>query len=305
MSEGIRLQMVSPVRAAIKILQLVAALLFQKLLPGSNKIPVPLGGRPPYMSGMKETVLMLFCLGQAAYYEDMSELDSRTRAELTVLSVYSRKDRYLQITTSTKRAQAGEYAVFHVMTNFYLKSFDYLVVAKGIIVQSGTEKVYGMLHSITTFSVPVSPEMAPVFHIVVYHITSDGEVLTDSVILPVDAINKHKFILDVNMKQERSGNLIELIPRLTSESNIGIWGFDSDHISTHGRQQLTVTSCMDEGVPVCRRIVSTSNLPPQSIPHFQWGLDLENALAIRDVEYPRCVDNHEQRVFDDMLRCRP
>ncbi|GFV20261.1 hypothetical protein TNCV_4266891 [Trichonephila clavipes] len=39
--------------------------------------------------------------------------------------------------------------------------------------------------------------------------------------------------------------------------------------------------CTDEGVLVSRRIVSTSNLPPQSIPtHFQWGLDLENALAI-------------------------
>ncbi|GFT53743.1 CD109 antigen [Nephila pilipes] len=177
-----------------------------------------------------------------AYYEDLNELETRSRAELTVLPMYSRKDRYLQISTSTKRAQAGEYAVFHVWTNFYLKSFDYLVVAKGIIVQSGTERVYGMLHSITTFSVPVSPEMAPVFHMVVYHITTDGEVLTDSVILPVDAINKHRFVLDVNMKQERSGNLIELIPRLTSESNIGIWGFDSDHVSTHGRQQLTVTS---------------------------------------------------------------
>ncbi|GFV87794.1 hypothetical protein TNCV_780761 [Trichonephila clavipes] len=33
--------------------------------------------------------------------------------------------------------------------------------------------------------------------------------------------------------------------------------------------------------------------------------DLENALAIRDIEYPRCLDNPEQRVFDDMLRCRP
>ncbi|GFW99967.1 hypothetical protein TNCV_3079641 [Trichonephila clavipes] len=38
--------------------------------------------------------------------------------------------------------------------------------------------------------------------------------------------------------------------------------------------------------------------------HFQWGLDLENVLA-KDVEYPRCLDNPEQRVFDDMLRCRP
>ncbi|GFU41532.1 hypothetical protein TNCV_2792571 [Trichonephila clavipes] len=32
---------------------------------------------------------------------------------------------------------------------------------------------------------------------------------------------------------------------------------------------------------------------------------LENTLAIRDVEHPRCLDNPEQRVFDDMLRCPP
>ncbi|GFV72976.1 hypothetical protein TNCV_1734441 [Trichonephila clavipes] len=63
--------------------------------------------------------------------------------------------------------------------------------------------------------------------------------------------------------------------------------------------------CTDEGVLVCWRIVLTSNLPPKASTHFQWGLDLENALAIRDVEYPRCLDNPEQRVFDDMLRCRP
>ncbi|GFV65702.1 hypothetical protein TNCV_3970101 [Trichonephila clavipes] len=64
--------------------------------------------------------------------------------------------------------------------------------------------------------------------------------------------------------------------------------------------------CTDEGVLVCRRIVSTSNLPPRSIPHiFNGVLDLENALAIRDVEYPRCLDNAEQRVFNDMLRYRP
>ncbi|GFX63641.1 hypothetical protein TNCV_2824271 [Trichonephila clavipes] len=69
---------------------------------------------------------------------------------------------------------------------------------------------------------------------------------------------------------------------------------------------LFLCECTDEGVLVCRRIVSTSNLPPKASPHtFQWGLDLENALAIRDVEYPRCLDNPEQRVFYDMLRCRP
>ncbi|GFY30451.1 hypothetical protein TNCV_3522141 [Trichonephila clavipes] len=44
---------------------------------------------------------------------------------------------------------------------------------------------------------------------------------------------------------------------------------------------------------------------PKHPTHFQWGLDLENALAIRDVEYPRWLYDPEQRVFDDMLRCRP
>ncbi|GFV99738.1 hypothetical protein TNCV_5080981 [Trichonephila clavipes] len=44
---------------------MVDVLLFQKFLPGSNKISVHIGSEPPCMSGMKETVLMLLCLGQA------------------------------------------------------------------------------------------------------------------------------------------------------------------------------------------------------------------------------------------------
>ncbi|GFV02881.1 hypothetical protein TNCV_3610101 [Trichonephila clavipes] len=59
------LQMVWPVRTVIKILHLVATLLFQKLLHESNKISNPLGGIPSCMSGMKEIVLVLLCFGQA------------------------------------------------------------------------------------------------------------------------------------------------------------------------------------------------------------------------------------------------
>ncbi|GFU94790.1 hypothetical protein TNCV_1733971 [Trichonephila clavipes] len=50
--------------------------------------------------------------------------------------------------------------------------------------------------------------------------------------------------------------------------------------------------CTDEGVLVCRRIVSTSSLPLQSIPHiFNGVLDLESTLAMRDVgNTSRCLD---------------
>ena len=44
---------------------------------------------------------------------------------------------------------------------------------------------------------------------------------------------------------------------------------------------------------------------PKHPTHFQWGLDLENVMAIQGVEYPCCLDYSEQQVFDDMLRCRP
>ncbi|GFX01725.1 hypothetical protein TNCV_2921111 [Trichonephila clavipes] len=44
------------------------------------------------------------------------------------------------------------------------------------------------------------------------------------------------------------------------------------------------------------------NIVQQLLRQFIPFLYLENALAIRDVEYPRCLDNPEQRVFDDMLR---
>lgn len=33
--------------------------------------------------------------------------------------------------------------------------------------------------------------MAPALHTVIYHITMDGEVLADSIVIPVDAINQH------------------------------------------------------------------------------------------------------------------
>ncbi|GFX71718.1 hypothetical protein TNCV_4131641 [Trichonephila clavipes] len=63
MSAEMRLPIVWPERAAIKILCMMAALLFQKLLHETNKMSV--GSRPPYMNGMKETILLLRCLGQA------------------------------------------------------------------------------------------------------------------------------------------------------------------------------------------------------------------------------------------------
>ncbi|GFX15207.1 hypothetical protein TNCV_2709121 [Trichonephila clavipes] len=51
MSVRMRLQMVWPMRAAIKILHMVTTLHFQKLLHESNKISAPLGSRHEWYEG--------------------------------------------------------------------------------------------------------------------------------------------------------------------------------------------------------------------------------------------------------------
>ena len=44
--------------------------------------------------------------------------------------------------------------------------------------------------TVFTTSVPVSAQMAPSFRLVVYHVTDAGELVTDSVQVPVEGINR-------------------------------------------------------------------------------------------------------------------
>ena len=89
--------------------------------------------------------------------------------------------------------KVGEYAVFHVSSNFPLESFNWMILSKNIILNSGKEFGSEIHPTVTTFSLVVSSEMAPGFHIMVYAITKpDDYLLADSGYFPVQAINRHQ-----------------------------------------------------------------------------------------------------------------
>ena len=63
--------------------------------------------------------------------------------------------------------------------------------------------------------------------------------------------------------------------------------------------------CRNEDLLVCWRLVLIIKLPPQSTPGiFYRVLIWKMHPAIRDVEYPRCLDSSEQQLFGDIMRCR-
>ena len=165
--------------------------------------------------------------------------DQVATASLIATSFFSSSDRMLQVTTSTETGMSGEYGIFHVYANFYMKSFKYIVVSKGNILVTGEELVTGMLRSVTTFSVSLSPEMSPSCNIIVYHITSDGEIVADSVSLPIQGINRAKLTLKVNLNQDRSGDVIEFIPHLDKASIIGHSVVDHEFEGTQGFNDIT------------------------------------------------------------------
>ena len=165
--------------------------------------------------------------------------DSMATTQLLAMSFFTSSNRMLYITTSTESGKAGEYGIFHVYANFYMQTFNYLVVAKGSIQVKAQQTVNGMLRSVTTFSVSLSPEMSPNCNVIVYHITSDGEIIADSVSLPVEGINRDSLKLNINLNQDRSGNEIEYIPYLGTASFIGHNAIDSEYEEIQGFNDIT------------------------------------------------------------------
>lgn len=83
--------------------------------------------------------------------------------------------------------QVGEYIIFHVQNNFFMESFGYIIMSKGIILLAGQENI----NSIRTFAVTLSNEMAPAATIVVYSVGRYGDIVADSLTFPVDGISRN------------------------------------------------------------------------------------------------------------------
>ena len=107
-----------------------------------------------------------------AYYSDFDS--GNAFAETIAYGAYSPKDRYIHVRSSNRDIRVGEYAVFHVKSNFALSNpdwFDWIILSKNIILKTGREYVNDIHAVTTTFSVVVSSEMAPGFHIMInYHL---------------------------------------------------------------------------------------------------------------------------------------
>uniref|UniRef100_T1J445 Alpha-2-macroglobulin bait region domain-containing protein n=1 Tax=Strigamia maritima TaxID=126957 RepID=T1J445_STRMM len=177
-----------------------------------------------------------------AVYKDNEEM---TTADLLLFPYYSLDTRSLFVYTSTKNALVGEYLIIHVRSNFYMKHFFYLVVSKGIIIHSGVETVDALRMPIKTIAIPVSSEMPPTCNVVVYHVTRDGVVISDSMRVPINPINKAKFTFELNNRKDKTGNTLEYCILTEPGDQIAVSAHDFDTSCVNCGQEITKASVLE------------------------------------------------------------
>ncbi|EFN73645.1 CD109 antigen [Camponotus floridanus] len=169
-----------------------------------------------------------------AHFTDGEGHEART--ELLLLAHESPNMRHIKISTSTEKPKVGEYMVFHVQTNFHIDAFNYIIMSKGTILLTGEDN---MQHSVKTFAIPLSPEMAPVATAVVYYVGRYGEVVADSLTFPVNGISRNNFTVFINNKKARTGERVEVAIYGEPGAYVALSGIDRSFYTMQAGNELT------------------------------------------------------------------
>ena len=180
-----------------------------------------------------------------AYYSD-SKTSTRAQAETTAYGSYGPQDRHIYIRTNNRYIQVGEYVVFNVKTNFPLQHFDWIIISKNLIINSGREYGGDLIKMTNTFSVVVSSEMAPGFHIMVYAVTRpDDYLLSDSAYFPVQAINRHKIEFKLTQIKDHMMDTVECTCRGDPGAVFLSSTVRSAVFATQGKNMITKASILE------------------------------------------------------------
>ncbi|TRY74425.1 hypothetical protein TCAL_00656 [Tigriopus californicus] len=182
-------------------------------------------------------------LKMVAYYRDTDQ--GSAYAETTAYAAYAPLDRHIHIRSSNKKISVGEYVVFHVKSNFALQYFDWIIVSKNIILKNGREYANDIHAVVTTFSVVVSSEMAPGFHIIIYSVTADDYLLSDSAYYPVQAINRHKIQFSLNQVKDHLMHTVEATCRGDPGAVFLTSSVRQFNFATQGKNFITKASILE------------------------------------------------------------
>ncbi|KAF2362679.1 Alpha-macroglobulin complement component [Trinorchestia longiramus] len=207
----------------------------------------------------------------------------KSYAKLMAVTHHSPGGRFLQISTSTRDPQVGEYIILHVRSNFYMESFRYLLLNKGLIVEAGQQK---MEASLRTFPLALDASLAGSAIVIVYWTGRGGALVADSLTFPVNAVTRETVGLDV-MSMQRSRQPIKL-----------------EHSKFASRRPREVDP-IEEAAETAQELMPLSNVSNETAPTStsssaslpKTDYRLSSAILTKEDETPRDDPSMEDKMF--------
>ncbi|KAL3286714.1 hypothetical protein HHI36_001209 [Cryptolaemus montrouzieri] len=222
-----------------------------------------------------------------------------TSAELVLLSHHSPNDQHIKLHTSTITPKVGEYMIFHIRSNYYIDSFNYIIISKGIVLLTGEQD---MNDFVSTMAIGLSAEMAPVATMIIWHVSRYGFVTVDSLTFPVNGISRNKFKVFINNLKARTGHEVEVAIYGEPGSYVGLSGIDKAFYTMQAGNELsygkviTKMATFDESITLHNHAWFSHEGSPDEIIYFPsstYGIDanktfqLAGLVVFSDVPLPR------------------
>uniref|UniRef100_A0A8D8ZM66 Complement C3 n=2 Tax=Cacopsylla melanoneura TaxID=428564 RepID=A0A8D8ZM66_9HEMI len=139
--------------------------------------------------------------------------------------------------------QVEDYVVFHVKTENVPDGFTSLVLSKNIVLRSEYHPP-SPSPLISSISVPVSSDMSPLFTYVVYAVTRGGQLISDSVTVPVVGFNRYEQTMTLNLGKDYRGLRVEGIASGDEGAFIGFHAMRSNSYLMQAGNEMTLNRVM-------------------------------------------------------------
>ena len=125
-----------------------------------------------------------------------------------------------------------------------LKYFTYLVIGSGSVLESKTLSVSNLKK--TEFSFTATDEMASSSHVIVYYITSDGEIISDKIKIELESDLKNPIDIQLSENQVKPSADINIRIKTKEDSFVGLLGVDQSVLLLKKGNDIEKSKVMEE-----------------------------------------------------------
>ncbi|KYN03797.1 hypothetical protein ALC62_05309 [Cyphomyrmex costatus] len=159
-----------------------------------------------------------FPLNVEAQYLNLHEWFPSTSPAMSI------SNEYIQTILKTEKPMVNSYVEIEVNSTAPLKYISYEILGRGDILDAGS--IYVQDKYTTSFKFLATYVMAPIAHIIVYYVRTDGEVIADSLDVELTGVLQNHVDIKITPGEVMPGENVNLMISAKPNSFIGLLGVD-------------------------------------------------------------------------------